>query len=383
MSSEIIQPQDQDAPGGSSHEVDFALVLSRMIDSVNTDPEHLRATIYELARHKLQEQLKSESSAESRRVSKSLEVAIKGVEAFRLKNGDTAAALPRPEPTQQPLLLRAPQADAQPQPIIDAEVSKPTFGRLTRSTSDASKIIWRFAGVLAVVVAVILAVRLMGITGDTLRTELGRHVSVAAPTAPKRASVSTSAAEREKTPAAAPEPSPTVPTSYGIYAVSQEKLYELQLLPGRAPDMRVAISSAITLPSRTTLPNGQVRFIVYRRDSATNAADRAEIRIIAKIEREMGFDAAGKPIVSKVDDSWVIRNISIPYRTAPHRDNPDMYEVQSENAEAALPPGRYALVLKGQAYDFSVAGALSDPRQCLERLAATNGQFYSECKKQP
>ena len=95
----------------------------------------------------------------------------------------------------------------------------------------------------------------------------------------------------------------------------------------------------------------------------------------------MGFDPAGKPVVSKLDDSWVIRNISIPYRTAPNRDNPDMYEVQNEHAEAALPPGRYALVLKGQAYDFSVAGPLSDPRQCLERLAATNGQFYSECKK--
>ena len=313
-------------------------------------------------------------------LSKSLEVAIQGVEAFRLKNGDTAAALAPPEPNQR-LLLRAPQDDSQPQSIVDAKVSEPAFGRLTPSRSDASRIIWRFAGVLAVVLVVILTVRLMGITGDTLRTGVGRYVSVAAPTAPKGASVSTPAAQREKTLAAAPEPSPTVPTSYGIYAVSQEKLYELQLLPGRAPDMRVAISSAITLPSRTTLPNGQVRFIVYRRDSATNAADRAEIRIVAKIEREMGFDPAGKPIVSKLDDSWVIRNISIPYRTAPHRDNPDMYEVQNENAEAALSPGRYALVLKGQAYDFSVAGAISDPRQCLERLAATNGQFYSECKK--
>jgi len=47
-----------------------------------------------------------------------------------------------------------------------------------------------------------------------------------------------------------------------------------------------------------------------------------------------------------------------------------------------LPPGRYVLVLKGQAYDFSVAGLVTDPRQCLERLAATNGQFYSECRKQ-
>jgi hypothetical protein len=58
-----------------------------------------------------------------------------------------------------------------------------------------------------------------------------------------------------------------------------------------------------------------------------------------------------------------------------------MYEVISEDAETALAPGRYALVLKGQAYDFSVAGQITDPKQCLERMAATNGQFYSECPK--
>jgi hypothetical protein len=75
----------------------------------------------------------------------------------------------------------------------------------------------------------------------------------------------------------------------------------------------------------------------------------------------------------------VIRNISISYRTAPKKGEPDMYEVQSENPETALAPGRYALVLKGQAYDFSIAGTITDPKHCLERLAATNGQFYSEC----
>jgi hypothetical protein len=58
-----------------------------------------------------------------------------------------------------------------------------------------------------------------------------------------------------------------------------------------------------------------------------------------------------------------------------------MYEVLSEDAETALAPGRYALVLKGQAYDFRVAGQITDPKQCLERMAATNGQFYSECPK--
>jgi hypothetical protein len=57
-----------------------------------------------------------------------------------------------------------------------------------------------------------------------------------------------------------------------------------------------------------------------------------------------------------------------------------MYEVQSENPETPLAPGRYALVLKGYAYDFTIAGPVTDARQCLERLVATNGQFYSQCK---
>jgi hypothetical protein len=46
-----------------------------------------------------------------------------------------------------------------------------------------------------------------------------------------------------------------------------------------------------------------------------------------------------------------------------------------------LSPGRYALILRGQSYDFSIAGDVTDPKQCLERLVATNGQFYSECRK--
>jgi hypothetical protein len=177
-------------------------------------------------------------------------------------------------------------------------------------------------------------------------------------------------------------PSPTLPSSFGIYAVSDDKLYELDLLPGRAPDARVAISSLITTTSRATLPDGHLTFIVYRRDSATNTADRAEVRLIAKIEKETSFDKVGGKVVTNIDDNWAMRNISIPYRTAPTKDNPDMYEVRSENPATPLAPGRYALVLKGLAYDLNVAGPVTDPRQCLERLVAANGQFYSECKKQ-
>jgi hypothetical protein len=48
-----------------------------------------------------------------------------------------------------------------------------------------------------------------------------------------------------------------------------------------------------------------------------------------------------------------------------------------------LSPGRYVLVLKRQGYDFTVAGKITDPNQCLERTEAVNGTFYSPCSKIP
>ena len=63
MGTEILRPDDQDEAPTSTAEVEFALVLSRMIESVQNDPEHLRATIYELARHKIREQSISQDLA--------------------------------------------------------------------------------------------------------------------------------------------------------------------------------------------------------------------------------------------------------------------------------------------------------------------------------
>jgi hypothetical protein len=240
---------------------------------------------------------------------------------------------------------------------------------------------WRLALVIAMALAVVFAVKQRVIQIDALRKGVSQLVGLPSAAPPRSAQVASFRERAAALDSQMAEPSPLTPTSYGIYAVSGDKLFDLEQLLGRAPDLRIAVSPAIVRPSRTTLPDGHLKFIVYRRDSATSAVDRAEVRVIAKVAEEMNFDKSGKSTKTKVDDTWVMRNISIPYRTAPKSDNPDMYEVLSENPEAALAPGRYALVLKGQAYDFSVAGSVTDPKQCLERMAATNGQFYWECQK--
>jgi len=51
------------------------------------------------------------------------------------------------------------------------------------------------------------------------------------------------------------------------------------------------------------------------------------------------------------------------------------------DADIVFPAGRYALVLKGVAYDFIIDGPLTDPVHCLERTDALNAPVYAECRK--
>ncbi|HEY1579306.1 MAG TPA: hypothetical protein VGF82_19740 [Terracidiphilus sp.] len=379
MGTEILRPDDPDEAPTSSPEVEFALVLSRMIESVRNDPEHLRATVYELARHKMKEQSVSRGRAERKRVLKALETAIQGVETFAKNNEYDVLARPAAD---QPRALAPPRVETAPRveevgPVASViDLQRSHWSSRRRGSRFAAS--WRLASVIAIVFTIVL----VATQRERVRNQIARVEALFRPVTPKSVEVAAPPVAPATNMSPLAEPATRIPTTYGIYAISGDKLYELELLPGRAPDIRVAVSAAIQTASRTTLPDGHLKFVVYRRDSATNAADHAEVRIVAKIERETGFDPAGKPLVKKTEDTWVIRNISIPFRTAPKKDNPDMYEVQSEDPEAALTPGRYALVLKGQAYDFSVAGSVTDPRQCLERFSATNGQFYSECRKQ-
>ena len=122
--------------------------------------------------------------------------------------------------------------------------------------------------------------------------------------------------------------------------------------------------------------------MVFRRDLAGNAPDRMEVRVVARVVRALTFDAKGKASFSPVSDAWNIRNVSYEFRVRPIAGNPEMLLIQAENADFALPAGRYVLVLKNQGYDFTVAGKITDPSQCLERTDAANGAFFSDCQKQ-
>jgi hypothetical protein len=371
MSSGDLIPNDHDQTEPTSNEVQFALVIARMIETVQNSPEHMRQAVYDLARYKLQEQFTPADAKDISRTRQALETAIRGVEEFSKQQ----IGIPPPQVPQ--LDDRAVRANL---PAHEASPPARRRAALEVAVSKRGHPLWplikRTAALFAVVAGVFLAVQQRERLASLVQS-LPKYESQAAHELPRAPAAAVAAPAPKPLPA---KPDPLRPTDYGVYAVGATSLAELQLLPGRAPDIRVAVSAALKAPSRTALPNGHPRFIVFRRDVATNISDGADVRIVARIAREFSAEAAGKKPESG-DETWVIRNVSFPFRSSPMPDSSDMYELHSEDPALELSPGRYALVLKNQAYDFTVEGEPVDPRQCIERIVATNGTFYTDCKK--
>jgi hypothetical protein len=372
MNSKDLQPSDRPADEATaepaSAEVQFALVIARMLETIKTHPEHMRQLVYDLARYKLEEQFTHADAQEVRRSKQALETAIRGVEEFSRAQvalpppADAQPALAAPEPPRRQVAVR--------------ELAAPADIDIVRSPQVAQHPLWsvmrRAAALLLVAGLAVLAVQQRERLGALAGYARGdRRLAAQPPATPAVAAA----------PAAPAKPKPVRPTDYGVYALVDDKeLSELHLLPGRAPDARVAVSAAFKIPEQASLPNGRPKFIVFRREAASNIAERVEVRLIARIAREFSAEATGKK-PDAGDDAWVIRSFSYPFRASPLPDNAEMYELHSEDPALELPPGRYALILKAQSYYFSVDGEIRDPRQCIERIVAANGTFYTDCKK--
>jgi hypothetical protein len=377
MSSQDLIPGEQEQPNPASNEVQFALVIARMIETVQNSPEHMRQTVYDLARYKLQEQFTHTEANDIRRTQQALETAIRGVEEFSRQQ----FSIPAPSPVPQHGSAGAAAGDfPPPEPSPPAQARPRLYtDRNPAGVAKASHPLWPVIKRTAALLAVVAAISAVFHQREQLAAlvqnlpNYNRQTAAQAPT-PVPAIADTT----PKPPPA--KPNPLRPNDYGVYAISNDSLAELQLLPGRPPDIRVAVSAALKVPSQTMLPNGHPKFIVFRRDAATNVADRAEVRMVAKVAREFSAEAAGKNL-DESDGTWVIRNVAFPFRSSPVPDSPEMYELHSEDPALELTPGRYALILRSQAYDFTVEGTVVDSRQCIERVVAANGTFYTDCKK--
>src|SRR5262249_17793845 len=90
--------------------------------------------------------------------------------------------------------------------------------------------------------------------------------------------------------------------------------------------------------------------------------------------------SSGKRVSSGIDGSWRIRNNSYDYKVAPLSENREMIAIKPEASDFILPAGRYALVVGGLAYDFTVEGQVTAAEQCLESFEAVNGLIFNECR---
>jgi hypothetical protein len=379
----------------TSPEVEFAIVLSRVIGSVNDDPAQLRNVVYELARIKLQRELSQRhpltNVSETSGLTRALESAIERVETVYSKHENLQARHPLDHLTSSSKHNSFDRMAESRQPALIVDQSQPAIiksqlGNLSGNVDSS----WCWNGA-----APLLRGAMVAILALTLCVALDRQLAIFERQAPPPAfSPVVQKIERtERTPvvqasgqALTNTPPPKslgfpLPSVYGVYAVSGGQLYELEPLVGRVPDQRVFMSTPVKTPSRTVLPDGRTVFIIYRRDAAANAPDRIAVRVIAKISRALSFNAAGQVSTTNVEDSWTMRGVSYDFRVAPLGEGSDMLLIRPEHDDFVFPAGRYGLVIKGRAFDFRVAGAVTEAAQCLEATKAENGTFYSECRR--
>src|SRR5439155_26776675 len=90
----------QRAAAPYAQEIEYALILQRMISAVKNDPAQMRLTIYEFARARLKIDAGWADESEQKRLEEALETAILGVEGFAQRR-DERERLPPPNATAQ------------------------------------------------------------------------------------------------------------------------------------------------------------------------------------------------------------------------------------------------------------------------------------------
>jgi hypothetical protein len=378
-----------------AQEIEYALILSRMINTVKEDPAQMRMTIYEFARARLTIDTSWADESEQKRLLAALETAIQGVEEFSMRREEKERLQP---PNPSPQIAQSRPSAAPPstsvatlRPVTPApeDILMPERSYLWSDAQATAKVRTRTR--VSILAPICIGMLLLGVVAglahyrrwadqdlpSQMLAKLAKQLSK-----PSIPGVPSPPTADPKTAAASSSPLPfPLPSDYGVYALNNSALSELNLLPERVPDKRIAMSTPISEPSRTTLSDGNAKFVIFRRDIAGNAPERVEVRVVARVMRVLTFDARGKPTFSPISDSWNIRNVSYEFRVRPIAGEPEMLLVQSDKADLLLPAGRYVLVLREQGYDFTVAGKVTEPSQCVERTEAANGTFYSECQK--
>ena len=180
-----------------------------------------------------------------------------------------------------------------------------------------------------------------------------------------------------------PAPAFPRPTAYGIYAISDNRLIELEQAATAPVDPRTRSTLAIAKPSRTVITDPKLTFVAYRRDLISSAPDKVPVRIAARIAKQMTFDGAGKAVTAPPSptETWLVRDQGLRSAGFARAREPRKWVLlRPDGDDFSFPAGRYELVLGGQNYDFAIAGPVTDPAQCVEGVATGRGPVFYECR---
>jgi hypothetical protein len=413
----------------------YISVILRAVENTQNDPTQLRGLVYDLARLSLGKHLLANyeelGSAGLQQHLKALETAINQVEglaqnqlgSFVKKSiggpvvGESAPSsadvvevlneirgsrkmtvrdafedaifedAPPPEQTTNAVVIRPAAAteiyrEVKPEFLEPIKIWEPVFGQGSQRAKPDFP--WGMQLVCAALVGVtVYAVTLLWYNWERPRSSIAEQVQAAAAPAANasgaQAGVKLSSAQSNLD-ALAQSLGFTPPRVYGVYAVNDGKLYELDALSMKVPDPRVAISAMISDPSRVSVPDGKLEFVIFRRDLVSAAPTEVFVRVVARLDQEMKFSGNAPPTIAKIEGQWAVRSKSYEFRVAPLGDNPEMVLLQPADQNLSLTPGRYVLVLAGRGYDFTIAGKVTDTDQCLERSDVLGGAVYSQCR---
>jgi hypothetical protein len=404
--------------------IDYFAILTKALKDASDGSPQTRAETYELARRALQQELRRSgldpAGGQARRERAALEQAIVRAEMLVARSDDTHAALSRLRQKQRqrgtpcelgampgstggmssggeivilPPPIEVTRVDdflpdrhrrrreteaVEVQSVALAQLTTPVTSHRQTPSSFGRRTLSVIGETSRMAIAALLAVSIYALaieqetkapkaTGPTLETALSRSAGFAGPIV-----------NGAPAPPAANAASP-LPSVYGVYAQQDAQLIELKPVPTTPFDPRAQSVLQVSQPSTTRFSNGRLRFVIYRRDLIASAPETVPVRVLAALKRVMKFDVAGTVSISPQRDTWIIRQNGYDFRVQPVPEDREMILVRAEEAQFSLPPGRYALILNGHAYDFIVDGAVKDPAHCVESAPSARGPVFYDC----
>ena len=370
--------------------LDFYSILQDAIKTAKHNSFQLRALVYERARFNLKRDIlyghSSMGLAELVQHVKDFELAVARIEA----NAEDDQPSP-PQQTEWPDTTEANSNNAVE--ILPAMRTAPRYAELSpirwsdnlqhvrlpeeflRYLRSAN----RFIGFAILGMAFIGAIVVLAMLWPLQKTSRQIEVANKLPQVNGPAVKQSSSSENNPSPTEASTKLPfPLPTSFGIYVLNDNKLTELEALPINVPDQRVALSAEIKTPSAVTISEHKPAFILFRRDLLNNAPQKVMLRVVARMMRETKI-VNGKPVVTKIEGAWRIRDVSHELKISPIAGQREMVMARLDE-EVSLPAGRFALVMNRLGYDFTIGGLEQTPETCLEGFEAATGIVFTQCR---